>query len=825
MFVSSVRGGDSGPSGSLPVLACEKHLAENRDPRLHGRRHPLNHPAIRFHTSEENLVPAPIPFAERFAFFSHGGTVSVVDRTNRQHYVREQRRVRPVELASGLQPARWVYERTLAPVTRPDEIQALVQQHHTFLKSLCADSSERREAGKEEGAGDVRAVLSDDPSAASRAAHRGSTAADDQVEVFRCLHGGVRVELLMDPGAQEPEPSFPRLFCAPGLLLRASGAPVTLAGFDPLAGGRRARVLAAYRAWQAAARASHARDEADRVTREDHERRIWRFERARDAAGAAFARVRAPLRHASDYAITANDVELAVSWMEDKKRELVEARLERDPGLLTGDGPVDWHQPLREVIDTAAYDLERTLSARIAEKMVKDLLEAEDPLLERHPAGDEPGRPSRHALTDMAVRQVTREPGYDSRYDIAYPDGLVDPATGEVVPTRFLDVKNARGDGTRVYREFLVQKGREAAPATPIIFAGTYSEAMEFAVPLTGPLDGGERIQYLGEVPAAAVADIVKAYQLTDGSPLRVMLTDPRHPDRLSLPPWMFDLPRHFCRGLDTALGELRDAAAALPDGTEPRLPLALRIAAGMLPAESPVLADDGWKEGFLRRLRPGGAALRSLPHLYLGVLDHFFATLQRPPEQRENYRPGWYREVLFACSPDDTSPDALPGARNAEWVPGFHLPRTCPIGIPDPLQLVDALIGTLERMAAHGLEPLAAFTELEFRAAGELYGRHGVTGEWWTLLFPYCGAKKKDRVHASHTLEYGSNPHCSNCMRLICMYPGCCFCSGPDEKRGVTGCSENRLTLTQRQTRNTLVWHRLATTDLPEGQDRTRIH
>lgn len=762
-------------------------------------------------------MPAPIPFAERFAFFRHGGTVSVVDRTNREHYVREQRRVRPVDLSSGSQPGRWVYERTLAPVTRPDEIQALVQRHHAFLKSLCDGAPARSEPAREAVAGDIRAVLSDDLSGTSRAAHRDSTADDDRVEVFRCLHGGVRIELLMDAGAQEPEPSSPRLFCAPGLFLRASAAPATLAGYDPLVHGRRARVLAAYRAWQAAARASHTDEEAARLVREDLERRIRRFEHAREAARVEFAQVRAPLRHARDFAITANDVELAVSWMENKKRQSVEIRLERDPGLLTGDGLVDWHQPLRKVIGPAAYDLERTLSARIAEKMVKDLLEAEDPLLERHPAGDEPGRPSRHALTDMAVRQVTKEPGYDSRYDIAYPAGLVDPATGEVVPRRFLDVKNVRGDGTRVYREFLVQKRREAVLATRIIFAGTYSEAMEFTVPLTGPLYGGERIQYLGEVPAAVVADIVKAYQLTDGSPLRVTLDDPRHPDRLSLPPWMFDLPRHFCRELDTALGELRDAAAALPERTEPGLPLALRIAAGMLPAESLALADDGWEEGFLRRLRPGGAAIRSLPHLYLGVLDHFFATLQRPAEQRQSYRPGWYREVLFAISPDGSSPGDLPDAGYADGVPEFYLPRTCPIGIPDPLQLVDALIGTLERMAAHGLEPLAAFTELEFRAAGELYGKHGATGKRWTLLFPYCGAKEKDRVHASHTLEYGSNPHCSKCMRLICMYPGCCFCTGPDEERDIAACSENRLPLDHREARSTLLWPRSATADGPE--------
>lgn len=374
------------------------------------------------------------------------------------------------------------------------------------------------------------------------------------------------------------------------------------------------------------------------------------------------------------------------------------------------------------------------LSARLAEKAVKQFYEKHDPALAA----------SGRRLIDMSIRQVKNEQPFDPRYDLGYPeDG---PGEASAAPGR-LDVKNTQLDTNdpNGYSRHYVKKLRVLNDGSTVRVVGAVSEITSLA----DVLAGRGRVRILGEVDASQIERLQREYGLTY---LKLELIRDGKPGQF-FAPWIFRGRPFVVSSRVQALDALRTAHDAHPDpeaGEPVPIPIALAAGIPLHPVQHAALSA-GQRALADMLLQRDCIARRSLPDLYLGLLRQFFMLVAGPEEARAGYDPAEYHELLFL---DAARPE--------------------PLGMPDPLRSVSGLLESLARLLEHGWEKLSEFETFEFRGAGILYGcKANDPDTRWTLMYTHCG--QVGQCHGKR-LVIGQERLCEHCHHLICRM--CSFCT-----------------------------------------------
>ena len=99
------------------------------------------------------------------------------------------------------------------------------------------------------------------------------------------------------------------------------------------------------------------------------------------------------------------------------------------------------------------------------------------------------------------------------------------------------------------------------------------------------------------------------------------------------------------------------------------------------------------------------------------------------------------------------------------------------PIGISDPLRIINSFIETLEKVWNYKLKLSDHyFNEIRFQGLGLLQAKNIHTGKFETLI-AYCGGFVKETGKCGNTpLIIGREKTCNFCGKLIC--PKCNYCS-----------------------------------------------
>jgi hypothetical protein len=141
------------------------------------------------------------------------------------------------------------------------------------------------------------------------------------------------------------------------------------------------------------------------------------------------------------------------------------------------------------------------------------------------------------------------------------------------------------------------------------------------------------------------------------------------------------------------------------------------------------------------------------LPHLYLTLLTHFLSMLGNPPPR---YHPNAYRRFIFVEKTKSS--------------------KATPLGVVDPLNIIDDLIETLATIWKHKSHlRLESLVEFKLNVKGILRARDGTLNGWITL-FAYCGGDTGASGKCGYgPLVNGKHPNCEKCGYLIC--PECDSC------------------------------------------------
>lgn len=395
--------------------------------------------------------------------------------------------------------------------------------------------------------------------------------------------------------------------------------------------------------------------------------------------------------------------------------------------------------------DREGYGLAKMLSARAAEKIAKRFYENLG-----------------HAdVRDVSITQLNTRQGDWVTHDLE-------------VDGRPVDVKNSRNPSGRArYSEHAISRFKRNRNGRHVTITGVHSPYLRIG-PLTGeePLPGPfNMVRVLGETTRPKL-DALRA-QFTSEM-LHDLGVDRGRGREEYLPPWVFNYPEEFYA--EEPSRSYREAVAALGRQTPPswstvrrfngERALPLLIQAGTPLPESWRAALHPWQAELVDRIASSDART-SLPHLFLTILTDFLNAV-RDRRPGDTFQPQWYRPLIYQAT-----------AGNREWT-------QAPLGIFDPLQSINGLIGTLHVLWANrNRSRLLEFTRFKFRAAGMLRGSRADRPHHEVSLLAWCGGF---RCEVSDLVN-GRDQECS-CGFLICRECGFCSSTCPDlaERRQAEG-------------------------------------
>lgn len=310
-----------------------------------------------------------------------------------------------------------------------------------------------------------------------------------------------------------------------------------------------------------------------------------------------------------------------------------------------------------------------------------------------------------------------------------------------------IDIKNARRSkhSEKAYSEHCVPRFKNDRMGDDVIISGILSPYDK-----DGGL-GGE-VVWMGETTYGRIRNLARLFS----SPY-LDIDFSRFLDQKNsfIPRWAFDYPQLFYKKRDENLNRLRSIKCnprLLVKYFRPSLPI--RILAG-------------WNnfEGFSSEIQQEGASLVERfndigkirrPVLFLHIISRFVNSMQR----EKHFAADSLRRCIYHS--DD---------KEKEW----------PLGISDPLSVIDDLIKTLgEMQSIHFDSELRGYKF--FRLAGPhiLQGKREKYSPYKTI-YAYCGGRDLDTNAACGTypIYMGMNSHemhCSDCFKLVCKH--CGFCS-----------------------------------------------
>ena len=218
------------------------------------------------------------------------------------------------------------------------------------------------------------------------------------------------------------------------------------------------------------------------------------------------------------------------------------------------------------------------------------------------------------------------------------------------------------------------------------------------------------------------------------------------------IPRWAFEYPEEFYFERNNKYARIRsinlDKVPSLSDCEINPIPIYLSSAVNIPENWTKELED--WQINFYNRLKPSNGRQVSLPVLFLALLTHFLEAISTQ-NGWAYYDPLKYKELLFANTGN-------------------------PLGIHDPLNVIDEFIDTLNTLWNHRNSiKLNKFEHFKFNGRGLLEGKR-VNDVVHITLLAYCGGFIEGFGKCGYSpLILGENETCANCGKLICERCGHC--------------------------------------------------
>ena len=418
------------------------------------------------------------------------------------------------------------------------------------------------------------------------------------------------------------------------------------------------------------------------------------------------------------------DVNLAIEWLEPTADERAVLGAPDLFGELVRRFPKSWH-------------LGRVLSARVAEIAVAQFY-----------------RTYSSDVEDISIKQITALGNGDwQRCDLR-------------VDGREVDVKNARRSSPRAttYSEHCIPAFKKDRLENDITIAAALSPYLRpnyLIEPCSVPDHWSTEIVFLGETTWTAIEGLKRQFEKP--GLLHFDFSRDRIIGRHFLPPWLFNYPRDLYRRREEELSAIRPIA-------ERAIAVQRRVARVAWPEQIAVLIASGvpsgqiawlydvaqWEQVLIERIESWRSTVGlSLPHLYCTLLVHFLemaSSSQTPPD----YHPARYRRLVQYAGTDK---------------------QNFPLLMADPLQIIDALIGTLSDIWDATSVNIREYREFRLQGPNILQGRKGGNALKWHTLIAYCGGSTEDGQKCGFSpLVIGQQVTCPGCGRLIC--PNCGYCS-----------------------------------------------
>lgn len=387
-----------------------------------------------------------------------------------------------------------------------------------------------------------------------------------------------------------------------------------------------------------------------------------------------------------------------------------------------------------------------------------------------------------HAVQDVATHQTDGTSGDWRTHDL-----ILD---GEIP----IDVKNSRcpKNNTNFYVEHTVPRFKTDRRSKHVRIAGILSPYLQLKY-VDAPEDAWfeiEPIRFLGETSWPEIERLIDTFSSEKLEVRNVV-------DRV-VPHWLFDYPDAWYRDYADKVAMIRvaewpseDEWSLLTDEGATMDIVPQLCAAGMALPSHFRSALSAWQTGLYQKIQASCPDRPSLPAIFLIVLTDFLECLQLPPE---GYSPRVYKSFLY-------------GSR---YLPNEH--ANSPLGLIDPVGLVDGLCSSLEILWQHRQRlNLARFKNFRFCGLGLLQGREGISSPWETIL-AYCGGREYGRDLENNVLVdnegkptqilgkcgqaplvLGREKLCPACHKLVC--GSCGFCSQKCEQERFEKLAEaNRL-------------------------------
>lgn len=326
-----------------------------------------------------------------------------------------------------------------------------------------------------------------------------------------------------------------------------------------------------------------------------------------------------------------------------------------------------------------------------------------------------------------------------------------------------IDVKNARTPvNNRVrYVEHCVPKFKQNRQNKEVIIAGVLSPYLKIESFAKVPSNTSS-VKFLGETTFSRIQNLQNRFKRQY---LELSLIVRKDNGEFVIPEWTFEYPEKFYESRNQERDRLKSILGQQqPECNEFQLlglnPFPVYLANGI---DLPTIWEhtlDEWQLKFYKRLRPAGEKIISMPILFLAVMTHFLEMLMRNENLDEHsYQPIGYDKMLFF--------------KNSQCDP-----RKMPLGIYDPLEIIDSLIRTLNIIWHHrdGVN-LSNFESFKLNGLGLLAGKMPHQNSYQTIL-AYCGGFVNGKGKCGNRpLIIGCHKTCDSCGNLICNK--CGFCKG----------------------------------------------
>ena len=371
-----------------------------------------------------------------------------------------------------------------------------------------------------------------------------------------------------------------------------------------------------------------------------------------------------------------------------------------------------------------------------------------------------------HRVEDTALHQLSKANDDWRTHDLMLDDEIA------------IDVKNARYPihNQKFYVEHTIPRFKQDRSSRHVRIAGILSPYLKHAY----IVDPGSAkftipsIRYLGETSWPDIDCLCRTFTTPK--------LEVRNPVDRAFPAWLFDFPDPWYQDFDDRSKALRESPSWPSDeqiriifDDQSRLALIPKLLAARIDLpQSFVELLSPWQRYLCSRLNRFKPKRITLPQVFLTILSDFLNKLQDAPT---GFSPVGYRELIF---------DIAHRGRQSTY--------GAPLGLADPLALIEGLCGSIEVLWQHRQAlKLDRFVSFRFSGLGLLQGRMSAQSPWETIL-AYCGGwvrtdtaaegftssgfkrgKKLGRCGNS-PLVLGKDPLCPVCHKLICGQ--CGFCS-----------------------------------------------